>query len=55
MKFLLAMLVWLIMGAFIAAGIVMAVKGSVWLLLLSVAAFIVMVAKIGCLPPKAHH
>jgi hypothetical protein len=49
MKFLLAMLVWLIMGAVIAAGILMAIKGSIWLLIISLLAFIVMVAKIGCL------
>jgi hypothetical protein len=55
MKFLWAMLVWLIMGAFIGAGIIVAVKGHVWLLLVSVLAFILMVARIGCLPPKEHH
>lgn len=55
MKFLLAILVWLVMGAFIAAGIIMAVKGTVWLLIVSVLAFILMVAMIGCLPPKEHH
>lgn len=49
MKLLLAMLVWLIMGTVIGAGILMAVKGSVWLLLLGLLAFVVMVAKIGCL------
>ena len=49
MKFLLAMLVWLIMGAVIATGILMAVKGSIWLLLLSLLGFVLLVAKIGCL------
>ena len=49
MKFLLAMLVWLIMGTVIGLGILMAVKGSVWLLLLALLAFVVMVARIGCL------
>jgi hypothetical protein len=56
MKFLLAMLVWLIMGTFIGAGIVVAVtKGSVWLLIGSVLAFIILVGKFGCMPPKEHH
>jgi hypothetical protein len=55
MKFLLAMLVWIIMGAFIAAGIIMAVKGTVWLLIISVLGFILLVAKFGCLPQKEHH
>ena len=49
MKFLLAMLVWLIMGAVIGTGIILAFKGTVWLLLLALLAFIIMVAKIGCL------
>lgn len=49
MKFLLAILVWVIMGAVIATGILMAVKGTVWLLFVSLLAFVVMVAKIGCL------
>lgn len=49
MKFLLALLVWLIMGVVIGAGILMAVKGSVWLLLVSLLAFVVLVARIGCL------
>ena len=49
MKFLLAILVWLIMGAVIATGITLAFKGTVWLLLLALLAFIIMVAKIGCL------
>jgi hypothetical protein len=49
MKFLLAMLVWLIMGAVIAAGIILAFKGTVWLLILALLTFIIMVAKIGCL------
>jgi hypothetical protein len=49
MKFLLAMLVWLIMGVLIGAGILMAVKGSIWLLVLSLLGFVVLVARIGCL------
>ena len=48
MGFVTAIIVWLIMAAVIGAGLLLAVKGSVWLLLLSLAAFIVMVAKIGC-------
>lgn len=49
MKFLLAIMVWLIMGAVIATGIILAFKGTLWVLILSLLAFIVMVAKIGCL------
>jgi hypothetical protein len=49
MKFLLAILVWLIMGAVIGTGIILAFKGTVWLLVLALLTFVVMVAKIGCL------
>lgn len=49
MKFLLAILVWVIMGVVIGAGILLAMKGTLWLLLVSLLAFILMVAKIGCL------
>lgn len=49
MKFLLAILVWLIMGAVICTGIILAFKGTVWVLLLALLAFVVMVARIGCL------
>jgi len=48
-KFLLAILVWLIMGAAIGAGILLAFKGSVWLLIASLLGFIFLVGKIGCL------
>jgi len=49
MKFLLAILVWLLMGAAIGAGILLAFKGSIWLLIIALLGFIVLVAKIGCL------
>ena len=49
MKFLLAILVWLIMGAVIGTGIILVFKGTVWVLLLALLAFVVLVAKIGCL------
>jgi hypothetical protein len=49
MKFLLAIIVWLIIGAVLGAGILMAVKGSAWLLIVGTLAFVVLVAKIGCL------
>jgi hypothetical protein len=48
-KLLLAILVWLIMGAAIAAGILLAFKGSLWLLIVSLLGFIFLVGKIGCL------
>jgi hypothetical protein len=52
MKLFYAMATWLIMGAVIGTGIYLAtVKGSPWLLIISFAAFVFAVGKIGC----AHH
>ena len=48
MDLIKAVLVWLIMATIIGVGIVMAAKGSIWLLVLSLLVFIGMVAKIGC-------
>ena len=48
MKLVFAFAVWLIMGAVIGAGLLLAVKGSPWLLLISTLGFIVAVGKIGC-------
>ena len=49
MKILLLICVWLIMGLLLVTGVVMAVKGSFWLLALGLAGFVFAVAKIGCL------
>jgi hypothetical protein len=49
MKFFLALLVWLIMGAVIATGFAMAAHGKPWLLIGSAAVFIGLFAKVGCL------
>ena len=48
MKFYLALLVWLLWAAAIGVGVVLAVKGSVWLLIISVLAFFIAMGKIGC-------
>ncbi len=49
MNFFLACLAWIFIGAVLGLGIwLFAVKGIVWLLALSVVAFIFAVAKIGC-------
>jgi hypothetical protein len=47
-KFLYALIVWFAMLAVISAGIVLAVAGKPWLLILSLVAFVVAVGKIGC-------
>jgi hypothetical protein len=49
MKLALAFLVWILMGAAIATGCVLAVQGKFWLLGLSLAGFFVLMGKIGCL------
>jgi hypothetical protein len=49
MNVFLALLTWLIMGAVLVVGVVMATHGSWWLLILGGLGFIAAVAKIGCL------
>jgi len=48
MKFLSALLVWLVMGAIITIGIVMATTGKPWLLVVGLLGFVFLVGKIGC-------
>src|SRR5437867_2075880 len=47
MNFILAVLVYLVMGVVIGLGILAAVKGSLWLLIISLLVFIVLFGKIG--------
>jgi hypothetical protein len=49
MKLFLAFLVWGAMGAVLVKGLLMAVAGSFWLLIVGLLVFAAMVAKIGCL------
>jgi len=49
MKLLLVLFVWLLIAAVLAAGIVLAAKGSFWLIALGALAFVFAIAKIGCL------
>ena len=49
MKILLLICIWLIMGLLLVTGVVMAAKGSFWLLALGLGGFVFAVAKIGCL------
>ncbi len=48
MKLIYACAIWLGMAAAIGVGIVLAVKGSPWLLVASLLGFIIAVGKIGC-------
>ena len=54
MKFLLAIIVYLIMGAILAWGILLLVKGEPWLLVISFVAYVVAFGKLGCLPGQSH-
>ena len=49
MKFLLPLLVWFVMAGILAAGIVMAVAGKAWLLVLGAIGFVLLFSKYGCL------
>jgi hypothetical protein len=49
MKLILAVATYLVMGAILALGIVLAVKGSIWLLALGFLAFAIIFGKVGCL------
>ena len=49
MKLLCVYLTWLAMAAVLATGIVMAVNGSPWLLILGALGFVLAFAKLGCL------
>jgi len=48
MKFFWALVIWLVMGAIITAGIVVATTGTPWLLIIGLLGFIFLVGKIGC-------
>lgn len=48
MKLVFAIAVWLIMGAILGTGLLLAVNGSPWLLLIGALGFVFMVGKIGC-------
>jgi hypothetical protein len=48
MKFFIAVLAWLVIAAILATGIVLATKGSLWLLGLGLLGFVAAFAKYGC-------
>jgi len=49
MKFLISLLVWGLIALAIGTGMVLCVKGSPWLLLLSLAAFVAGFIRFGCI------
>jgi len=54
MKFILAIVAYLVIGVFLGWGILLAVHGSPWLLIVGFLAYAVAFAKLGCLPGKSH-
>jgi F0F1-type ATP synthase assembly protein I len=49
MKFLLAILAYLLIGAILSWGLLLAVTGKPWLLVVGALVYLVAFAKIGCL------
>jgi hypothetical protein len=54
MKFLGAILAYLLIAFVLGWGILLASRGNFWLLAISCLAYLVAFAKIGCLPAKKH-
>jgi hypothetical protein len=54
MKFLAAILAYVLIAFVLGWGILLAAKGSFWLLAVSLVAYVVAFAAIGCLPPRSH-
>ncbi len=54
MKFLMAVFIYLAIAFVLGWGVLLAVKGNAWLLLIGVLAYALAFAKIGCLPGKSH-
>ena len=54
MKFLLAIVAYLVIGGLLGWGILLAVKGQPWLLIVGFLTYVVAFAKLGCLPKQSH-
>ena len=55
MKFLGAILAYLVIALILGWGILLAVRGNYWLLAAGVVAYVIAFARLGCLPPGKHH
>jgi len=53
-KFVLALLIYLLMGFVLGYGILLTVKGNPWLFIVGFLSYALLFAKIGCLPKKSH-
>jgi len=54
MKFFFGIVAYLVIGLVLGAGMLQAVKGNFWLLIIGFLAYSIAFAKIGCLPKKSH-
>ncbi len=54
MKFLLIIVVYLAISFVLGWGILLAVKGNPWLLIIGTLLYLISFAKMGCLPGKSH-
>ena len=54
MKFLLAILAYLMISFLLGWGILLVFKGNPWLLIIGFLAYAVAFSKLGCLPGKSH-
>ena len=54
MKCLMAIIAYLVVSLFLGWGILLAMKGNPWLLIIGFLVYAVAFAKIGCLPGKSH-
>ena len=54
MKFLLAIVAYLVIGLVLGWGILLNVKGEPWLLIVGFLAYALAFARLGCLPKQSH-
>jgi hypothetical protein len=54
MKLMLAIVAYLVIGLGLSWGILLAVKGEPWLLIVGFLAYAAAFAKLGCLPKNSH-
>ena len=55
MKLLMAIIAYLAIALGLGWGLLMAARGSFWVLIAAFLVYAVAFAKIGCLPKKSHH
>ncbi len=54
MKFVWAIVAYLVIAGILGWGILLAVKGQPWLLIIGFLTYAIAFAKLGCLPTKSH-